>query len=498
MTEHPQDDLGDAPRPELSAFLHDRAGSLDRDAPPVTADEASQRPVVAASAPKRRLRTAFTPSAVRTSPRSALAAAAVIALVVGTLGGFALGRSSAPKHSTVQTATALKPEAEAPSPPSTVVSNGFDQVAVAGSGVAGPYGMGGNMTRVFDRTTSEGVAIHVFTVDGGVTTNMPTHTCSGPQKCVTEVPSTGVTNGVNNAACGPNNWCAPPECNSPGISIEVSNSGAVAQTGAPSYPLDDVGAVMSPVVLGQAEGSPAIGWAVHTKDPAALVKATWSDGFTDQMAPQGGWAVVMHNGTTSNATIDVRDSGGNTLKTFTVDPNTYAQPPAECTPPPPAPPALPPAGAEQPDDPTAAKAAVTNTYQTVFTHGTDATLNASLIEDSDSIKDALATTKANFPQAVDTVTVKVGDIVFTSKTEAALYFELDYTGGAMFGQQIGYAKLIDGTWKVSRDTMCTVLSWGGGQCSGSGTSGASGTSSGATGGGVAVIPPSAPTTVPNN
>ena len=131
-------------------------------------------------------------------------------------------------------------------------------------------------------------------------------------------------------------------------------------------------------------------------------------------------------------------------------------------PPPPAPPALPPAGAEQPDDPAAAKQAITDTYQTVFTHGSDPTTNAQLIEDPDSSSRRQETVKSNFPEAVDTVTVTVGDIVFTSKTEAALYFELNYTGGALFGKQIGYAKLIDGTWKISHDTMCMVLGWGGG------------------------------------
>ncbi len=102
----------------------------------------------------------------------------------------------------------------------------------------------------------------------------------------------------------------------------------------------------------------------------------------------------------------------------------------------------------------------------MFTHGSDPATNAPLIEDPDSLKQAQETTRSNFPEAVNTVTVTVGEIVFTSKTEAALYFELKYTGGALFGQQIGYAKLIDGTWKISHDTMCMVLGWGGGMCDG--------------------------------
>src|SRR4029453_583485 len=104
MTERPSSDHSDAPRPEVSAFLHDRAGALDRDAAPVGAEEAAGREVIAATAPHRQWRSMFTPSAVRTSPRSALAAAAVIALVLGSVGGFAFGRASAPKHATVATA----------------------------------------------------------------------------------------------------------------------------------------------------------------------------------------------------------------------------------------------------------------------------------------------------------------------------------------------------------------------------------------------------------
>ena len=100
MTDRPSSDDRDAPRPEVSAFLHDRATSLDREAAPVTADEAARHTIVDASAPRRQWPAALRPSKVRANPRSALAAAAVIALIVGALGGFAIGRGSAPKHST--------------------------------------------------------------------------------------------------------------------------------------------------------------------------------------------------------------------------------------------------------------------------------------------------------------------------------------------------------------------------------------------------------------
>jgi hypothetical protein len=266
-------------------------------------------------------------------------------------------------------------------------------------------------------------------------------------------------------------WCPPPECFSTSFVVEAANSGAVAQSWSQAYPLHDVASMNSQFQFGQAEGSPASGWIVNTNDQVAKVEAKWDDGFVDSMAPESGWAVLAHNGDPTGVTLTAFDGSGGVLLTIPGANNSYGQPPPECIAPPPEPPALPPPGAEQPDDPTAARVAITNAYTTVFTHGSDPETNTTLIEDADSLKDAQEAVKSNFPEAVDTVTVEVGDVVFTSKTEAALYFELKYTGGALFGKQIGYAKLIDGTWKISHDTMCMVLGWGGGQCGGGSVSG---------------------------
>ncbi|HEX2383010.1 MAG TPA: hypothetical protein VHI95_10260 [Acidimicrobiales bacterium] len=479
MTERPSSDDRDAPRPEVSAFLHDRATSLDREAAPVSADEAARRTIVDASTPRRQWPVSLRPSKVRTSPRSALAAAAVIALIVGALGGFALGRGSAPKHATVATAAANAPAADSAGGTTTVPSQTLEKVTSMAPGMPG----GVPMTRVFDRTTSEGIDLHAFLQDQGQFLQvMPT--CAPGAECAVASATTG--SGVTAPECPANSWCPPPECYASSFVVEAANDGAVGQSYSSAYPLHDVAMVTSSVMFGDAEGSPARGWVVRSNEQVARVEATWSDGFVDSMAPSQGWAVVAHNGTGS-ATITALDGSGAAVATLPGDGNSYMQTPSECIPPPPPPPALPPAGAEQPDDPGAARQAITDTYQTVFTHGSDATLNATLIENPEGIEDAVAATRSNFPEAVDTVTVTVGDIVFTSKTEAALYFELKYTGGALFGQQVGYAKFIDGTWKISHDTMCMVLGWGGGMCDG----GASGSSPGA--------PPVTPmTTAPSN
>jgi hypothetical protein len=453
MTERPSSDHSDTPRPEVSAFLHDRAGALERDAAPVGAEEAARREVIAATAPHRQWRSMFTPSAVRTSPRSALAAAAVIALVLGSVGGFAFGRASAPKHATVATAASPDEQVSDSGAPMTTIS------PEAGMATApGWYTYGGPpMTRVFDRTTSEGIDIHAFTQDQ--TQLYAEGRCAAGAECAS---AAAVPPPV--PACPANEFCPPPECFATSFMVELANDGAVGQTGAGVYPLHDVAVVTSPFAFGQAEGSPAVGWIVNTGDQVAQVQATWGDGFVDSMAPASGWAVVAHNGSHTDVTITVADGSGAVLETFTPDEFTYQQPPPECVPPPPPPPELPPAGTEQPDDVAAATQGVRDAYESVFTHGSDPEHNATLMEDPDTVQAALGTTKANFPEAADSVTIEVGEIRFLSQTEAALFFELKYTGGALFGKQIGYAKLIDGTWKISRDTLCMVAGWGGGQC----------------------------------
>ena len=162
MTERPSSDDGDVPRPEVSAFLHDRATSLDREAAPVTADEAARRNIVDATAPRRRWSTALSTAKVRTSPRSALAAAAVIALIVGALGGFALGRgvprSTRRWRPRPRTLRSLR-SARRRRPPCRPRRSATCRPA------ASSFAGGGPMTRVFDRTTSEGIDIHAFLQD---------------------------------------------------------------------------------------------------------------------------------------------------------------------------------------------------------------------------------------------------------------------------------------------------------------------------------------------
>lgn len=418
------------PRPEVQQFLRDNAGTLDRDAAPVGAHEAENRTLARSLEPSRRwVRTPAT-VAGHARRRPAVAAAVIAALLLGSLGGFAAGRSSAPGGASVAARGATQ-DNTAP----TVITK-FEAV---GSG-AGFSEEVPQMTRLFLRTTEDGVAVR------GYLQTMDARYNAQP-------------------TCDVNSWCPPPECNpSTYFMAELSNEEAVAQSGSPQYPVNEVAEARGQVPLGQMEGAPASAYMVQTNAEVANVRATWPDGSVDEMVPVEGWAIVAHNGATPASTLEVVLADGSTLPVKDFQNNYGYSYPAECNPPPPPPAELPPAGDEQPADADAAKQSVTEAYQYVFTNGNDKSDNGLYLEDAENLKSAGDQAKSNFTTASDTITVEVGEIRFLSATEAALYFELKYDGGMLFGKQVGYAKLIDGRWKIARDTMCMVFGWAGSQC----------------------------------
>ena len=48
----------------------------------------------------------------------------------------------------------------------------------------------------------------------------------------------------------------------------------------------------------------------------------------------------------------------------------------------------------------------------------------------------------------------VKKVVFTTKTHAAVLYEIDYGGNPVVGPKIGYAVLVGKVWKVTRATYC--------------------------------------------
>lgn len=127
-------------------------------------------------------------------------------------------------------------------------------------------------------------------------------------------------------------------------------------------------------------------------------------------------------------------------------------------------PVLPPPG-EAPANPDVATVEVVAAFVQAFTGGQadpDAALAA--VQDGPALRPAVEQARRNFPEAVTTSRPTVGEVVFLEPTTAAVTFALSYRGGINFGDQIGYAVLVDGRWRVARETYCTVMSWAGADC----------------------------------
>jgi len=118
------------------------------------------------------------------------------------------------------------------------------------------------------------------------------------------------------------------------------------------------------------------------------------------------------------------------------------------------------AAGTQPEDSEAAAAAVRTAFERAFTAVDGGPLEV-VVQDGAVLAGALAQARSNFPEAVGTSWVAVADIVFLDPDRAAVTFTVHYTGGIGFGQQLGYAVLGGGQWKVAYETFARVLGWAG-------------------------------------
>jgi hypothetical protein len=106
-------------------------------------------------------------------------------------------------------------------------------------------------------------------------------------------------------------------------------------------------------------------------------------------------------------------------------------------------------GSERPDD----AAAITDAFRAFFEQGDQAALEGSGI-----LEPALDEGAKTVPNGGKGVTVTIDAITFTGDDEAEVRFRLDQSGNFFTAATIGSAVFVDGRWKVSAATMCTLLS----------------------------------------
>jgi hypothetical protein len=403
------------------------------------------RLAVGAHAPARPSLTPLAPSDLEPSganrARASLAIGVAISLLVGTLGGIALGR-----RSTTSPSTLVGAENRSLTGAGAPTGSGQPPQALRRDGAAptSPPRAAASYRRLFIRNAG-GVAIRAYAVGEAERPCPAGASCPAPP------------------ACGPVD----------AVVAELSNAAAVATASVPALPAGEAASlqVAYAATFGLAEGAPVAWTVLRTGQDVARVRAELGDG-TDEMAPAGGWAVLAHASAAnapggSGGTVEALDASGRVLTRTDLSASTrtatgpacVARPPATVGPAP-----LPKPDGPPPADVAGARAGVEKVYGEAFTGTNNHDVWLAAVEGGDTLGAALAEAVKNFPEAARTITDKVYDVVFLNDRTAAVRFELFYTGGAEFGPQNGRAVLVNGRWKVSRDTYCMVLGWAGATC----------------------------------
>jgi hypothetical protein len=275
------------------------------------------------------------------------------------------------------------------------------------------------------------------------------------------------TSSVNGGQqCTPDSTqCVPPWCQTTGSLVaEVSNAAmATAQVGAIiDLAQGSHASLLNSFVVGAAEHSPIELVMLRVAGDISEVRLTTPSG-SDSTAPVKGLAVLAVPGSSVTGTVSLLDGNGQQRGSVKLpQPNTMET--TAC-----APQSLPlPKPGQQPADAAAADKAVRAAYAKAFTAvpGDDSYSSLSAVQDGDSLHSALDQLRQNFAEAAASSSVDTGQLVFTDPETAVLKFTLHYTGGAPYGTHNGTAVFADGAWKVSRESYCAVLSFGGATCPG--------------------------------
>ncbi len=397
------------------------------------------------------------PNSQKTGLVRGLAIALVVALFVGPVIGYRLGhndngpaavRAKTDAGVTAPDATTTAASAAAAS---TTLVTPMAQAKVASAGmpaVEGPYQQ--NLLLLFAETRGE-IGLRVYTSTSGL------------------------------YPCSQGAWCPPARCTSQ-LMVEVSNATVAATVGLADVGLDPKESALVRFeglqIVGAAEGSPFLVANVAAGPTVDLVRVSFGDLGQSLGAVHDGRAVVVMAlpsgkfATDPNAEFQAFQqiqismtpvvSGVDGTKVTIPGSQMWGAPSSACIQPPPTPPKLPEPTGSAPADAVAAKAAVIDAFTKAF-HGGDQAAARALVEDGDVLAAVMDAASKTFADAVKTSRAEVNDFVFVDDHTAAVIFTVSYelspgSGTSQIGPNLGYARLINGTWVVARESFCQVLS----------------------------------------
>ena len=262
------------------------------------------------------------------------------------------------------------------------------------------------------------------------------------------------------------------ECRKDFVRVGVSSALAVGAMEV-ELPVED-GPHARSTVVGQFENDPIRIVLVSVEPSIIEAQVTYPTGAVDVVAVEGGIvasaARLESEASAGEAEVTLIDAqGGATVVVvppWTGDAATCASaPPAypTVTPAPDSPeaPAPDPLDGDRPED----RVAIVEVYAAWYDHSIPNDNKAALLDDPTGVIEAQDVVAEQFGDTIIEADAVVTGIEFVGDAEASVTFEI-YVGDQqtpMF-TTVGRAVLIDGTWRITRDTVCPLIAQGGGTC----------------------------------
>jgi hypothetical protein len=124
-----------------------------------------------------------------------------------------------------------------------------------------------------------------------------------------------------------------------------------------------------------------------------------------------------------------------------------------------------PGTADGPDDPGAAEQAVRAAFSTVYNSHRSIADRVAMVDDPHGIASAISrAASGDLADQLANTGVVVDEVHFSSPTSATVRYSVLSAGSSLVPDADGEARLVEGTWKVARSTVCRDLESAGAPC----------------------------------